>query len=154
VEKERATWWSPRLLEALAACYAIVVEGISDRIVVEAAARVMGIGLDRIGAVVFDIDGAHTFPHVYKLIGKDGFCVTILGLVDEAEKLVWHGAIGGKLKTVFETTLWASDGLRVRLRPARSAHRSSTQVTASLRACAAGPWPALSGPGRLGAGAG
>ena len=47
VEKERASWWSPRLLEVLAACYAIVVEGVSDRIIVEAAARVMGIGLDR-----------------------------------------------------------------------------------------------------------
>ena len=109
VEKERASWWSPRLLEVLAACYAIVVEGVSDRIIVEAAARVMGIGLDRIGAVVFDIDGANKFPHVHKLIGKDGFCVPILGLVDEAEKLVWHGAIGGKPKAVFGTTLWASD---------------------------------------------
>ena len=39
VEKERASWWSPRLLEVLAACYAIVVEGVSDRIIVEAAAR-------------------------------------------------------------------------------------------------------------------
>ncbi len=39
VEKERASWWSPRLLEVLAACYAIVVEGISDRIIIEAAAR-------------------------------------------------------------------------------------------------------------------
>jgi putative ATP-dependent endonuclease of OLD family len=109
VEKERASWWSPRLLEVLAACYAIVVEGVSDRIIVEAAARLMGIGLDRLGAVVFDIDGAQNFPHVYKLIGKNGFCVPILGLVDEAEKLVWHGAIGGKPKAVFGTTLWASD---------------------------------------------
>ena len=109
VEKERASWWSPRLLEVLAACYAIVVEGVSDRIIVEAAARVMGISLDRIGAVVFDVDGAQNFPHVYKLIGKNGFCVKILGLVDEAEKLVWHGAIGGKPAAVFGTTLWASN---------------------------------------------
>ena len=58
---------------------------------------------------MFDIDGANKFPHVHKLIGKDGFCVTILGLVDEAEKSVWHGAIGGKPKAVFGTTLWASD---------------------------------------------
>ena len=99
VEKERASWWSPRLLEVLAARYAIVVEGVSDRIIVEAAARLMGISLDRLGAVVFDIDGAENFPHVCRLIGKNGFCVPILGLVDEAEKLVWHGAIGGKLNS-------------------------------------------------------
>ena len=108
VEKERASWWSPRLLEVLAARYAIVVEGVSDRIIVEAAARVMGISLDRVGAVVFDIDGAGNFPHVYKLIGKNGFCVKILGLVDDAEKHPWHGAIGGKPAAVFGTELWAS----------------------------------------------
>jgi putative ATP-dependent endonuclease of OLD family len=109
VEKERASWWSPRLLEVLAACYAIVVEGVSDRIIVEAVARLMNISLDRLGAVVFDIDGAQNFPHVYKLIGKNGFCVNILGLVDEKEKAVWHGPIGGKLSAVFGTTLWASN---------------------------------------------
>jgi putative ATP-dependent endonuclease of the OLD family len=109
VEKERASWWSPRLLEVLAARYAIVVEGVSDRIVVEAAARLMNISMDRIGAVVFDIDGAQNFPHVYKLIGKNGFCVKIVGLVDEQEKLVWHGQIGGKPAAVFGTTLWASE---------------------------------------------
>jgi putative ATP-dependent endonuclease of the OLD family len=86
-----------------------VVEGVSDRIIVEAAARVMGIGLDRIGVVAFDIDGANKFSHVHKLIGKDGFCVPILGLVDQGEKLVWHGAIGGKPKAVFSTTVRASD---------------------------------------------
>jgi putative ATP-dependent endonuclease of OLD family len=109
VEKERASWWSPRLLEVLAACCAIVVEGVSDRIIVEAVARLMKINLDRLGAVVFDIDGAQNFPHVYKLIGKNGFCVSILGLVDEKEKNVWHGPIGGKQAAVFGTTLWASN---------------------------------------------
>jgi putative ATP-dependent endonuclease of OLD family len=109
VEKERASWWSPRLLEVLAARYAIVVEGVSDRIIIEAAARLMGISLDRVGAVVFEIDGAHKFPHVYRLIGKDGFCVKILGLVDDAEKAVWHGAIGGRATAVFGTSLWASN---------------------------------------------
>ncbi len=48
------------------------------------------------------------FPHVYKLIGKSGFCVPILGLVDEAEKNVWHGQIGGKPADVFGTILWVS----------------------------------------------
>ena len=79
--------------------FALVVEGSSDRVIVEAVARLMGVGLDRLGAVVFDLDGAMKFPHVYKLIGKSGFRVPILGLVDDAEKGSWLGQIGGKPAT-------------------------------------------------------
>jgi putative ATP-dependent endonuclease of OLD family len=109
VEKVQANWWSPRLLEVLTARTAIVVEGVSDRIIVEAAAHALDIHLDRLGAVVFEIDGADKFPHVYKFIGKNGFKVPILGLVDDAEKMKWHGAIGGKPTDVFGRFLWASD---------------------------------------------
>jgi putative ATP-dependent endonuclease of OLD family len=108
VEKQRVNWWSPRLLEALAARSTIVVEGPSDRAIVEASARALGIELDRLGAVVFDIDGADKFSHVYKLIGKDGFGVRILGLVDERERGSWLGAFGGKPKDVIGTSLWVS----------------------------------------------
>lgn len=108
VEKERINWWSPRLIEVLTARYVVVVEGLTDRVIVERAAELTGIALDRIGAVVFDIDGAHKFPHVYRLIGSAGFNVQLLGLVDEKEKAVWHGAIGGKPARVFGTTLFVS----------------------------------------------
>jgi putative ATP-dependent endonuclease of OLD family len=109
VEKERINWWSPRLLEVLTARYAIIVEGLTDRIIVERCAELAGIALDRIGAVVFDIDGANKFPHVYRIIGVGGFNVPLLGLVDENEKGVWLGAIGGKPKNVLGTTLWVSE---------------------------------------------
>lgn len=108
VEKQRVNWWSPRLLEALTARAAIVVEGASDRVIVEAAARALGIELDRLGAVVLEIDGADKFPHVYKLIGKDGFGIPILGLVDDKEQGSWLGAFGGKPKHVLGTSLWVS----------------------------------------------
>ena len=108
VEKERANWWSPRLLEGLSARFAIIVEGPSDRVIVEAVANLKGISLDRLGAVIIDLDGAMKFPHVYKLIGKDGFSVHILGLVDEKEKAIWQGAIGGKPKHVFGESIWVS----------------------------------------------
>lgn len=108
VEKQRVNWWSPRLLEALTARTAIVVEGASDRVIVEAAARALDIELDRLGAVVFEIDGADKFPHVYKLIGKDGFGIPILGLVDDKEQGSWLGAFGGKPKHVLGTSLWIS----------------------------------------------
>lgn len=109
VEKQRVNWWSPRLLEALTARYAIVVEGASDRAIVEAAARAMSIELDRLGAVVFDIDGAEKFKHVYKLIGKDGFGIRVFGLVDQKESGPWLGAFGGRPKDVLGTSLWVSD---------------------------------------------
>ena len=109
IEKVRANWWSPRLLEALTARFAVIVEGPSDRIIVEQVAKLMGLSMDRLGAVVFDIDGADKFSHVYKLLGSAGFCVPILGLVDEKEKGVWLGAVGGRPKDVFGSTLWVSD---------------------------------------------
>jgi putative ATP-dependent endonuclease of OLD family len=106
VEKLRAHWWSPQLLESLASRLTIVVEGAADRIILESVAHAMGVNLDQLGAVVFDIGGAAKFPSVYRLIGAPGFGVPIVGLVDEAEKASWHGAIGGRPNTVFGSTLW------------------------------------------------
>lgn len=105
VQKLQANWWSPRLLEALTARIAIVVEGISDRVLIERVALAMGIGLDRCGAVVIELDGADKFRHVHKLIGPDGFGVQVLGLVDEAEKGSWVAALGGP--AAIGTSLWA-----------------------------------------------
>ena len=94
IEKLHANWWSPRLLEALTARFAIVVEGVSDRVVIDAAAAALGISLDRCGAVVIELDGADKFRHVHKLIGPQGFGVHVLGLVDDAEKASWISALG------------------------------------------------------------
>lgn len=107
-ERTQAHWWSPRMLEALTARFAIVVEGIADRLIVEAAARARGLSLDRIGAIVFELGGAENFPTVYKLLGPHGFNVHVLGLVDEAESPRWVGAVGGKPKNVVGTTVFIS----------------------------------------------
>jgi putative ATP-dependent endonuclease of OLD family len=108
IEKQRANWWSSSLLEALTARVAVVVEGASDRVVVEAAAKLLGVDLDRLGAIVFALDGADKFPNVYKLLGKDGFSVPILGLVDEAESGSWLGTFGGKPKHVVDQQVFIS----------------------------------------------
>ena len=107
-ERTQAHWWSPRMLEALTARYAIVVEGIADRLIVEAAARARGISLDRVGAIVFELGGAENFPTVYKLLGPDGFGVRVLGLVDEAESPRWVGSVGGKPKDVIGRDVFIS----------------------------------------------
>ena len=104
VQKLQANWWSSRLLEALTAAFAIVVEGVSDRVIIEATAAAMGVSLDRCGALVLELDGADKFRHVHKLIGPDGFGVRVLGLVDEAEKGAWLTALGGR--SALDTSLW------------------------------------------------
>ncbi|MFI5884277.1 ATP-dependent nuclease [Streptomyces sp. NPDC051554] len=108
IEKLQSHWWSPRLLEALTARFVIVVEGVADRIIVDAAARAMGIGLDRLGAVVFELDGANKFPHVYKMLGPDGFDISTYSLVDENEQGVFVNAIGGRPKDVLNKRVWVS----------------------------------------------
>lgn len=110
VEKVRAHWWSPRLLEALTARFVILVEGAADRVIVESAARALEIDLDRLGAVVVDLDGAEKFRHVFQLLGPDGFGPTLLGLVDKKESGPWIGAFKGrKPKDIVDKIVFISD---------------------------------------------
>lgn len=107
-ERTQAHWWSPKMLEALTARIAILVEGVADRLVVEAAAVARSISLDQVGAMVFELGGAENFRTVYKLLGPEGFGVTVLGLVDDAESAAWVGAVGGKPANVIGTTVFIS----------------------------------------------
>lgn len=108
VEKVRAHWWSPRLLEALTARFVILVEGAADRVIVESAAQAMGLDLDRIGAVVVELDGADKFRNVFPLLGPEGFGPTLLGLVDENESGSWVNAFGGKPRDVVDKKVFIS----------------------------------------------
>ncbi|MDP8017116.1 ATP-dependent nuclease [Prescottella equi] len=109
VEKVRAHWWSPRLLEALTARFVVLVEGDADRVIVEAVAQKLGIDLDRLGAVVVELDGADKFSNVFPLLGPDGFGPTLLGLVDEQESGKWVNAFKGKRSTVVDKKVFISD---------------------------------------------
>lgn len=108
VEKVRAHWWSPALLEALTANYVVVVEGKADRVVVDAVARVLGIDLDRLGAVILELDGADKFKHVFPLLGPDGFGPALLGLVDEAESSPWVNIFKGKPAGIVDKKVFIS----------------------------------------------
>lgn len=110
VEKVRAHWWSPRLLEALTARFVVLVEGVADRVIVEAVANKLSIDLDRIGAVVVELDGADKFRHVFPLLGPDGFGPTLFGLVDKNESSSWVNAFGDKPKKVIDKKVFISDG--------------------------------------------
>lgn len=109
IDKLRARWWSSRLLEALSARSAVIVEGVADRYIIEGVARALRIGLDRLGCTVFDIDGAHKFPHIFKFLGPGGFDVELFGLVDEKEKSMWAGAFGGNPANVLGSRIWVCD---------------------------------------------
>lgn len=93
VEKERVAWWTPQLLEALTARRVLIVEGLADRIVVEAAAQAKGISLDREGVTVFALDGADKFKHVTKILGSTGFNIDLCGLCDEDREASWAGVL-------------------------------------------------------------
>lgn len=109
VEKVRAHWWSPRLLEALTARFVVLVEGDADRVIVEAVAQKLEVNLDRLGAVVIELDGADKFKNIFPLLGPDGFGPTLLGLVDKKESGPWVHAFGGKRKTVVDHKVFISD---------------------------------------------
>lgn len=108
IEKVRSHWWSPRLLEALTARFVLLVEGDADRVIVEAVSEKMGVDLDRLGAVVLELDGAHKFKNVYPILGPEGFGPTLLGLVDEAEASSWIGTVGGKPTDVEDASIFIS----------------------------------------------
>lgn len=110
VEKVRAHWWSPRLLEALTARFVVLVEGDADRVIVDAVAEQLGVDLDRLGAVVVELDGADKFKNVFPLLGPDGFGPTLLGLVDEKESESWVQAFGEKPKNVIDKKVFISKG--------------------------------------------
>ena len=109
VDKLRAHWWSPRLLEALTARFAVLVEGGADRVSVEAVARELRVDLDRIGAVVVELDGAEKFKNVFPLLGPEGFGPTLLGLVDKKESPSWVNAFRGKPKNIIDHKIFISE---------------------------------------------
>lgn len=108
VEKVRAHWWSPRLLESLTARFVVLVEGDADRVIVEAVAGALNVDLDRLGAVILELDGADKFRNVFPLLGPDGFGPTLLGLVDEKESGPWVNAFPGKRATVVDQKVFIS----------------------------------------------
>ena len=97
------------MLEALTARVVVLVEGVADRLIVEAAASASGVELDRIGATIFELGGAENFRSVYRLLGPDGFGTTVLGLVDRAESPGWVGAVGGRPRDVIDKVVFISD---------------------------------------------
>lgn len=92
--EETVRHWSHRLIEPLTARKVVVVEGVSDQILVERVAELMGTNLDRIGVTVFELGGASLFPTAYKVFGPGAFELPFVGMVDEDARSLWAATIG------------------------------------------------------------
>jgi len=89
-----ARHWCHRMIEPLTAKRIVLVEGVSDRIIVARAAELLGPDLDRAGVAVFELDGAQLFPTANKLFGKPGFDLPLYGLVDSDAADAWANELG------------------------------------------------------------
>ncbi|MGB3698435.1 MAG: AAA family ATPase [Gordonia sp. (in: high G+C Gram-positive bacteria)] len=75
-------WWVRDKLEPLTARRVIAVEGVSDRIIVEAVGNLTGRNLDRLGVSLVETDGAGDMGAIIKLFGNSGFDIPLSLLID------------------------------------------------------------------------
>ncbi|MEO1057486.1 MAG: AAA family ATPase [Actinomycetota bacterium] len=86
--------WAHNLVEPLTARFVLVVEGPSDLILVQRAAELLGVDLDRRGITVLDLGGAKMFSSAYEIFGPAGFGVQMAGMVDEDARADWAAEVG------------------------------------------------------------
>jgi putative ATP-dependent endonuclease of OLD family len=89
-----ANWWVRDKLEPLTAARVILVEGASDRIVVQRIAELTDHELDRLGVSVIQLDGAGDVGCVLSLFGEQGFHVPLSFLIDDDAAADTAGKIG------------------------------------------------------------
>ncbi len=76
-------WWVKDKLEPLTSSLVVLVEGVSDRIVVQRVAELLGRDLDRIGVSLIEMDGAGDAVHIRTLFGPSGFDISARVLIDQ-----------------------------------------------------------------------
>lgn len=85
--KLAAHWWVRNKLEPLTSNLVILVEGVSDRIVLQRVAELLDKDPDRLGVSVVETDGGNEIPNARKVFGPDGFDIPLLMLIDEDAKV-------------------------------------------------------------------
>lgn len=81
-------WWVKDKLEPLTSAVVVLVEGASDRIIVEKVAELLDRDLDRLGVSLLEMDGSGDAKYIRALFGPQGFNIPTRILVDQdaAEK--------------------------------------------------------------------
>ncbi len=87
-------WWRSDLIDVLTSRCVAVVEGVSDRLLLERAAKAHRIALDRGGIAVLQLGGAGTFEHAHAVIGPIGFSLRWRALGDEDYRDKWAKVVG------------------------------------------------------------
>ncbi len=85
--------WRQGLVEPLTARSVLMLEGASDRIVLEAVAHALGHSLDRWDVAIFQLDGSRSFPTAWDFFGAPGLGLPVRGMCDEDAKEDWANAI-------------------------------------------------------------
>lgn len=94
--------WLDSALEPLTARGLVLVEGVSDRILVRAVAVALGKDPDRLGWSIVAVHGALNFKPALELFGPEGFDLPVRVLVDEAEAPLVATALGCEADKVTE----------------------------------------------------
>lgn len=88
-DKVMAQWWTGSKLEPLTASRIVFVEGLADRIILEACARAANISLDRRSISIVELGGATAFGQANRFFGRGGFGADVAGLVDADAEHIW-----------------------------------------------------------------
>jgi putative ATP-dependent endonuclease of OLD family len=89
-----AKWWTHAHIEPLSAAKILVIEGVTDRMILESVVATFKIELDRSGVALIELVGATNIGWVSELYGPNGFDIPIFGLVDEDHEVEWAAALG------------------------------------------------------------
>lgn len=89
-----ARWWEDQFVQPLTANCLAVVEGPSERMLVDAVAENLRLDLQRGGVHVFDLGGADQFKNAIAAFGQAGFGIRVVGLVDEDHRAQWAKVLG------------------------------------------------------------
>lgn len=76
-------WWVKDKLEPLTSAVVVLVEGASDRILIERAAELLNKDLDRLGVSLMEMDGSGDAKYIRALFGPSGFNIPARVLIDE-----------------------------------------------------------------------
>jgi putative ATP-dependent endonuclease of OLD family len=82
-ERTVVHWWVRDKLEPLTARRVVAVEGVSDRVILEAIGDVTGRSLDRLGVSLVETAGSGDMGAILKLFGGSGFDIPMSLLIDK-----------------------------------------------------------------------
>jgi putative ATP-dependent endonuclease of the OLD family len=108
-ERMVAKWWMRDKLEPLTARSIIAVEGISDRIVLQAAALATDRDLDRSGISIVETGGSGEMGAILTLFGASGFDIGLALLIDEDAREATAVKFGVAPESLEKHRVWISN---------------------------------------------